>query len=537
MTDVFVSYKSEERERVAPLVRCLEGQGWSVFWDRKIPPGQTWNSWIRQHLDEAKCVVVVWTEASVGSDWVHEEAGQGKSRGVLIPVKLDAVEPPLGFGLIQAADLTEWQGRPDESEFATLLQFMAELIGSSVPPREGGGKVEALAAAKDASKGRPDDESKIEPKKAPEVEPNTPAVSRALENNTQPRSSNRRLVFGAIGIVALVGVLVTLMPQLRKKQVDLADVETVEAVETVETVETQETAEPAATGPMIAAAPADFSVFRDALKDGGEGPEMIVLPQGTFLMGSPVEEAGRKEDERQHEVSVGTFAIGVNEVTFGQFAEFVRKTDHPTDVDPGCGHLGEKESNWPNENTWREPGFEQQPDHPVVCVSWRDAAAYADWLSQETGFDYRLLTEAEWEYAARASSTGANHWGDDLAQVCDYENIRDLTALGEFPDWGVADCSDGYVQTAPVGQFQANGFGIHDMGGNVGEWTCSAFSAAYDGQESLCSEDEGAERVIRGGAWSAELTDVRSANRDHVPVSDEYVGSDLGFRVARRLGN
>ncbi len=527
MTDVFVSYKSEERERVAPLVRCLEGQGWSVFWDRKIPPGQTWNSWIRKHLDEAKCVVVVWTEASVGSDWVHEEAGQGKSRGVLIPVKLDVVEPPLGFGLIQAADLTAWQGRPDEAEFATLLQFMAELIGPSVPPTEGDGKVEALAAAKDEPEVGPDDGSKIEPRNAPEVEPKTPAVSHGFQNDTQPRSSNRKRVFGALGIVALVGVLVTLMPQLRKKQADVLN------------VESQETAEPAAKGPMVAAEPADFTVFRDALKEGGEGPEMILLPQGTFLMGSPVDEVGRKDDERQHEVSVGSFAIGVDEVTFEQFAEFVRSTNHRTDADPanGCGHLGEEESNWPNENTWRAPGFDQQPDHPVVCVSWRDAAAYAAWLSQETGFDYRLLTEAEWEYAARASTTSVNHWGDDLAQACVYENIRDLTALDAFPDWRVADCSDGYVQTAPVGRFQANGFGIHDMGGNVGEWTCSMFSPDYSGQESLCSEDEDGEGVIRGGAWSAELTDVRSANRDHVPVSDKYVGSDLGFRVARGLGN
>ena len=111
MADIFVSYKSEERDRVEPLVRFLEHQGWSVFWDRKTPPGKDWDTWIGQNLTDAKCVVVVWTEQSKVSPWIREEANYGKGRGILLPVKLDAVEPPFGFTLIQAADLTTWQGQ------------------------------------------------------------------------------------------------------------------------------------------------------------------------------------------------------------------------------------------------------------------------------------------------------------------------------------------------------------------------------------------------------------------------------------------
>jgi len=128
MADIFFSYKSDERERVAPIVARLEAEGWSVFWDRKTPVGATWSAFIRENLEQAKGVLVVWSHASVESHWVEIEAGKGRDLGCFVPLKLDEVEPPFGFEHIQAADFTRWPGDPSTIEWQGLTEAVERCV-------------------------------------------------------------------------------------------------------------------------------------------------------------------------------------------------------------------------------------------------------------------------------------------------------------------------------------------------------------------------------------------------------------------------
>ena len=151
MSDIFISYSSEERNRVLPLVNALGKTGWSVFWDRTIPAGKTWRQVIGAEIRTCRSVVVVWTESSVTSEWVLEEAETGKRRGILIPVLLDDVEPPFGFGNIQAANLTAWNGDNSSPGFTHLVADIAAILGpapTAVKEAEERRRLERRRAAK-----------------------------------------------------------------------------------------------------------------------------------------------------------------------------------------------------------------------------------------------------------------------------------------------------------------------------------------------------------------------------------------------------
>jgi hypothetical protein len=131
LSDIFISYASQDRERILPIVHALEKTGWSIFWDRTIPPGKTWRQLIGSEIQSARCVVVVWTAASIESRWVQEEAEIGSRKGILIPVSLDDVEPPFGFGTIQSANLADWDGDPSLPPFGQLLEAISSVLGTS----------------------------------------------------------------------------------------------------------------------------------------------------------------------------------------------------------------------------------------------------------------------------------------------------------------------------------------------------------------------------------------------------------------------
>jgi hypothetical protein len=140
MSDIFISYKSEDAERVAPLARSLQSSGFDVWWDRRLPGGENWHEQIRSALENAKCVIVVWTRSSVGpgGDFVRDEARAGKQRGILVPVKLNRVAPPLGFGEIQAIDLTRWKGETSDLFFQDLVAAVrAKMAGRAAPAPKG----------------------------------------------------------------------------------------------------------------------------------------------------------------------------------------------------------------------------------------------------------------------------------------------------------------------------------------------------------------------------------------------------------------
>lgn len=136
MADIFISYTSGDRDRVEPLAKALKKHGWSVWWDRDIPPGKTYVQVIKAAITSAKCVVVIWSEKSIESDWVIEEANIGKQRGILVPAQIKAVESPIGFGLIHTADLSDWEGQTDHREFNSLINAILEIMEPASPGKE-----------------------------------------------------------------------------------------------------------------------------------------------------------------------------------------------------------------------------------------------------------------------------------------------------------------------------------------------------------------------------------------------------------------
>ncbi len=189
-------------------------------------------------------------------------------------------------------------------------------------------------------------------------------------------------------------------------------------------------------------------------------PEMVKIFGGSFRMGS---ESGDDDEKPVHGVRVSTFELGKYEVTVGQFRKFIESSGYKTDAEKNAGdnkgcrvYKGSKGFVWKARTSWRDPGFSQGEEEPVVCVSHNDAEAYISWLNGAGKGGYRLPTEAEWEYAARAGSTGKYSYGESEEALCDYGNGADVSLKSKIPDWKwqTNSCKDGYVYTAPVGQFR-----------------------------------------------------------------------------------
>jgi formylglycine-generating enzyme required for sulfatase activity len=270
------------------------------------------------------------------------------------------------------------------------------------------------------------------------------------------------------------------------------------------------------------------------------GMKFVSISPGEFTMGSPESEPNRESQETPHEVELTKgFYMGAHEVTVGQFKRFVLDTKHLTDGEKdGQGAYGINEAGKIEEMharfTWKSPGFEQTDDHPVVDVSWGDAKAFCNWLSEKEHKTYRLLTEAQWEYACRAGSKTAYAYGDDPEGLAAMGNGADATARAKYPHWTLGTPgADGHVFTAPVGKFRPNRFGLYDMHGNVWEW-CEDFyvpnSFTTDKQVDPMGPTTGKERVQRGGGWSSDMNRCRSAARVGRDPSS-YRGAYLGFRV------
>jgi formylglycine-generating enzyme required for sulfatase activity len=257
-------------------------------------------------------------------------------------------------------------------------------------------------------------------------------------------------------------------------------------------------------------------VFRDRLKDGRDGPEMIWIPAGRFQMGD-IQGGGSSDEKPVHRVSINKFAMGRYELTVGEFRQFVNANGYKTDAEKG-GDCWSWAKDWKNVKgaNWRNPGFSQSDNHPVVCVSWNDATAYAEWLSQQTGQQYRLPTEAQWEYAARAGTTTKYWWGNDIGS-----NKANCGGCGSQWD---------NKMTAPVGSFAPNQFGLYDTVGNVWEWTCSEYEDKYTGKEQRCVKSAG-RFAARGASWGFNAWRARSAYRDWGAPTDR--DDRLGVRLAR----
>lgn len=265
------------------------------------------------------------------------------------------------------------------------------------------------------------------------------------------------------------------------------------------------------------AVPGDAAFAGPGNRDCADCPEMVVVPAGKFQMGSAETEAGRSPNEGPlHTVVFAKpFAIGKYEVTFDEWDACVAAKACAAVADDGWG----------------------RGRRPVIYVNFEMATGYARWLTRTTGKQYRVPSEAEWEYAARGGSTTRWFWGEDSKRACEFANVGDESVKEEHPDWPRHDCNDGYAKTAPVGSFKPNGFGLYDTVGNVWEWVEDCYNPSYegaptDGQAWLTGDC--VRRIDRGGGWYNKPEAVRSALR--------YAGDDptrqnntLGFRVVRSL--
>lgn len=262
----------------------------------------------------------------------------------------------------------------------------------------------------------------------------------------------------------------------------------------------------AATPEYLAALTAPGRVFRDC----DVCPEMVLVPAGSFMMGSPSSEEGRYDNEGPvHQVTIARpFAVGVYEVTFAEWDACV--------ADGGCGGYSPSDWGW------------GRGTRPVIHVSWDHAQSYLDWLSDKTGESYRLLSESEWEYAARAGTTTPFHTGSTIST--EQANYNGNYTYGS----GAAGVYRG--QTVAVGSFPANGFGLHDVHGNVWEWVQDCWDGSYRGAPddgSAWESGDCSRRMLRGGPWGSRPGILRSANRGRYTPGTRY--GDVGFRVARTL--
>ena len=447
MYDIFLSYSTKDRDRLQPLFQALEQQRWSVFWDHQsIHTGENWHRKIYQAISESRCVVVVWSKSSVDSEYVLEEAAKAKARNVLLPIRIDGVEPPFGFALRQAGDFTQWNGKPDHPAFIELAAQIYGLLGAGGNP------------------------------------PPPPP----------PKSSAGLWVAGFVAMSAVGGYVYTHPPQ---------KVDPVRAV----SMPVPESAAPviapvAESSPPLAPAKKPFE------------PVMKEIPAGTFTMGCDESRDvvdgmdGKCYDSEKpaHPVTLNAFQMAETETTFDQW-DACEKAD-------ACPHA--EDQGWGRGN------------RPVINVSWDDITQkYIPWLNKETGKTYRLPTEAEWEYAARGGSDTAYPWGNKASH--EFANYGKDECCG-----GLASGKDKWFNTSPVGSFAANGYGLHDIHGNVWEW-CQDWYAGDYYASSPASNPKGAasgtNRVLRGGSWYNVAQFVRSADRGS--ITPDLRSFDVGFRL------
>ncbi len=441
MADIFLSYSSEDRERIRPLIQSLEQRGWSVWWDRKIPPGKTYDQVIEQALDEARCVVVVWSQSSVQSDWVKVEADEGMNRKILVPVLIDEARIPLAYRRIQAARLIGWQGESSHHELESLFGAIFAILGEAEPAKEttrrSGQISEVPLPPPEPAKAKVTQKPQVNKAAAPSFE--FDVVTLDAQGNVTERRKGRARYF---------------------------------------------------------------------IEDLGPGVklEVVEIPGGEFWMGS-------NEDDWEkppHRVKVSPFLMGKYQVTQAQWRAVAAFPKVKIGLKP-------------------DPSRFKGDNLPVEQVSWEGAVEFCARLSQKTGRAYRLPSEAEWEYAARAGTTTPFAFGETITpEIVNYNGERPYASApkGEYRG-----------KTVEVGSLGvANAFGLFDMHGNVWEWCEDQWHDSYNDAPNYGRAWEdisatGSYRVGRGGGWNGSAVRCRTAVRYGGAPGDR--DGYLGFRLVR----
>ena len=537
MSDIFISYASADRGRVIPLVKVLQGQGWSVFWDRKIPTGKTWDQFIAGALNDARCVIVLWSRHSVQSKWVQIEAHQADRRTILVPAMLDAVEIPLAFSLIQAANLVDWAGTLPHAEVEELVQAVSEVLSRTAAPAS-----EAIATTTTgpAAETRPaPDRRDVEDGEGAETERPAPIAS-ADDGHAWSMPRKRLMIFG-LPAAALIGAGIywqSFRPPVNVPAVT-APVTAVNPASPeagpVPPPKQRETppagsAKPESPRARVVAERAKPipGAERKALEvrtNPDDGQNYVWIPPGEFEIGcSPGDRECFDNEKPPRTVAITRgFWLGQTEVTVAAYRR------NPAATMPAEPIIGETKLN---------PQWSDQ-EQPVVRVAWAEAKSYC-----ETWAKGRLPTEAEWEYAARAGSRGARH--GDLLDNAWYAgnsgssilNVQRAWEQDAGMDWakylGILERNGNQIHK--VATRQPNSWVLYDMLGNVWEWVADWYDGNY--YKSLPSHvadpkgpAAGALHVVRGGSWSNNSGSARASNRNGVVEPD----FNLGFRCAREV--
>ena len=465
MADIFISYSKKHAALTGELARDLEAEGYTTWWDTNLLPDDGFfPETIRAEIAAAKAVIVIWAEHSVTSRWVYSEASEGDAHRKLLQVRDEALDPrkvPMPFtsgNITLVRDRAKIFAALARKQIAPSKQAEAAyaevLAKAEVHAAEGRAIAEAAQQLEDAERRR----------RAAEIE--------AQRQRTRSEEKEE---------------------ELRRQQ-------------------------PAAARPGAGeqrGAPVTFRVGSkgahrnvtlrpgESFRDFDAAPEMVVVPAGEFWMGSKDGE-GFDSERPRHKVTISqAFAVGKYPVTFAEWDAYAAG---------GLGGiLGFGKRHSPSDRGW---GRDRRP---VINVSWDNAKAYIKWLSDKTGQPYRLLSEAEWEYACRAGSETAYSFGD---------NESDLGRHAWYS-------SNSGGKTHPVGEKAANGFGLHDMHGNVWEWCEDPWHGNYNGAPddgSAWTTGGSGIRVLRGGSWGNDPQYLRAARRGIYSPGNRYYG--IGFRVA-----
>lgn len=278
-------------------------------------------------------------------------------------------------------------------------------------------------------------------------------------------------------------------------------------------------------------------------RDCPDCPEMQRIPAGTFVMGTPGSVPSGSDTRAETQATIvriaKPFALGLTEVTVREFRIFLAESGHEQKGD--CVTWDDEHLRFSTEQS--HPAKEADDsaltdDHPAACLSWHDARAYVQWLAKKTGKPYRLPSEAEWEYAARAGAATPWPWGEQASDGCDFANVYDLNGAEHYAlGWESVHCRDGYAESAPVGALRPNAFGLYDLIGNVAEWVDDCYTDSYVGRPKDGRSwfwNGGCRRhVVRGGSWASSPQDARSASR--TPADGSFRAVTVGMRVALDL--
>jgi formylglycine-generating enzyme required for sulfatase activity len=534
--DAFISYASQDKAIADAACAKLEAEGircWIA--PRDVPPGTQWAAAIVDAIDHCRAMVLIFSSSANSSKQIHREVQRAFDREVpVIPFRIENVAPEKSLAYYMGP--VHWL----DALTPPLEQHVQRLVQSVKPFAH----TKTFGERENEALGR----QEAEADKRAEIDP-----SQRLEPPKPWQPSRWSLLLAcALAVMVVGGLSVWILASNSTRFQSPRSVVPSPASTLLPAPLIPPPPAPVQT-PTTPVQPASSSIGpisvereqtlkpKDSFKECDDCPEMVVVPAGSFTMGSPNNEKDRENNEGpQHQVTFAKpLAVGKYHITVGQFAAFVNETGY--DAGSKCTTFWNGKFEEQQGRSWRNPGFAQRDLHPAVCLNWNDSKAYVAWLARTTGKAYRLLTEAEWEYAARARTEPGSYprywFGNDEKDLCRYGNVFDQTwkNVEGTKNW-MAPCNDGYAHTSPVGSFAPNAFGLYDMLGNADQWTEDCYHDNYIGAPidgSAWTTGDCNRRVFHGGSWIHIARYFRAAYRFGLSTTVRFDGQ--GLRVGRTL--